>query len=105
MEIVFMLRPSSHLASTMSAVSRRIALIDVLLLLMAVIWGTNYAIVKHAFTEMDPQAFNALRMTVGASTFLAVMAWMRWRERHRPSVPPPRPLPGTPAPPVTSAAR
>jgi len=48
----------------MSAVSRRLAPIDVLLLLMSVIWGTNYAIIKHAFTELDPQAFNALRMTV-----------------------------------------
>ncbi len=33
--------------------------IDVLLLLMAVFWGTNYSIVKHAFREIDPQAFNA----------------------------------------------
>jgi drug/metabolite transporter (DMT)-like permease len=71
----------------MAPVSRRIALVDVLLLLMAVIWGTNYAIVKHAFTEMDPQAFNALRMAVGASTFLAVMLWMRWREGRRPALP------------------
>jgi len=31
---------------------------------MALIWGTNYAIVKHAFREMDPQAFNAIRLIV-----------------------------------------
>lgn len=67
----------------MPAPSRRLAAIDVLLLLMTLIWGTNYAIVKHAFTEMDPQAFNALRMAVASSTFLAVMAWMRWRARRR----------------------
>jgi drug/metabolite transporter (DMT)-like permease len=66
----------------MSAVSRRVAPIDVLLLLMSVIWGTNYAIIKHAFTEMDPQAFNALRMIVASSTFVAVMVWMQWRERR-----------------------
>jgi drug/metabolite transporter (DMT)-like permease len=66
----------------MPAPSRRIAVIDVLLLLMTLIWGTNYAIVKHAFTEMDPQAFNALRMLIASSTFLAVMAWMQWRERR-----------------------
>jgi hypothetical protein len=84
MENVFMLRPPSiSLVSTMPAVSRRVAPIDVLLLLMAIIWGTNYAIIKHAFTEMDPQAFNALRMTVASSTFVAVMAWMQWRERRR----------------------
>jgi drug/metabolite transporter (DMT)-like permease len=66
----------------MSATSRRVAPIDMLLLLMTLIWGTNYAIVKHAFTEMDPQAFNALRMIVASSTFVAVMAWMQWRERR-----------------------
>jgi drug/metabolite transporter (DMT)-like permease len=87
MENVFMLRPPSiSLVSTMPAVSRRVAPIDVLLLLMAIIWGTNYAIIKHAFTEMDPQAFNALRMTVASSTFVAVMAWMQWRECRRGAV-------------------
>jgi hypothetical protein len=33
----------------------RFARIDALLLLMALIWGTNYAIVKSAFREMDPR--------------------------------------------------
>src|SRR6476620_1086653 len=36
--------------------------IDALLLLMTFIWGTNYALVKSAFRELDPQAFNALRL-------------------------------------------
>lgn len=59
--------------------SRRVAFIDLLLLLMTLIWGTNYAIVKHAFTEMDPQAFNALRMTVASCTFAVVIAWAHVR--------------------------
>ncbi len=63
----------------MPAASRRVALIDLLLLLMTLIWGTNYAIVKHAFTEMDPQAFNALRMIVASATFAAVIAWAHGR--------------------------
>ena len=57
--------------------------LDALLLLMTVIWGTNYAIVKHGFIDIDPQAFNALRMIVASSTFAAVMAWMHWRARAR----------------------
>ncbi len=72
----------------MSGLSWRLAPIDVLLLLMTLIWGTNYVIVKHAFTEMDPQAFNALRMIVASATFAAVMAWVRWRagsRRERPA--------------------
>jgi drug/metabolite transporter (DMT)-like permease len=53
------------------------ARIDLLLLLMTLIWGTNYAIVKHAFSEMDPQAFNALRMIVATSVFVLMMLAIR----------------------------
>ncbi len=59
--------------------SRRVARIDLLLLLMTLIWGTNYAIVKHAFRELDPQAFNALRMIVASATFAVVMGWAHVR--------------------------
>jgi len=38
---------------------------------MAIIWGTNYAIVKSSFREIDPQAFNALRLLL-ASTVLVL---------------------------------
>jgi drug/metabolite transporter (DMT)-like permease len=36
--------------------------LDALLVAMTIIWGTNYAIVKSAFRDIDPQAFNALRL-------------------------------------------
>ena len=49
-------------------------MIDLLLLLMAVIWGTNYSIVKFAFQELDPQAFNAARMAIASAVFLASSA-------------------------------
>jgi drug/metabolite transporter (DMT)-like permease len=55
----------------------RLARIDLLLLLMTLIWGTNYAIVKHAFREMDPQAFNAIRMLVATSVFVVMMVVVR----------------------------
>jgi len=48
---------------------------------MAVFWGTNYSIVKHAFQEIEPQAFNALRLSVASLTFLAVMIAVRLRAR------------------------
>jgi drug/metabolite transporter (DMT)-like permease len=48
-------------------------MIDLLLLVMAVIWGTNYSIVKYAFEALDPQAFNAARMTIVSLVFLAVI--------------------------------
>lgn len=51
--------------------------IDALLLLMTLIWGTNFAIVKRAFVDIDPQAFNAVRLIVASAVFLATMAAIR----------------------------
>jgi drug/metabolite transporter (DMT)-like permease len=53
--------------------------IDALLLLMTVIWGTNFSVVKHAFVELDPQAFNAVRLALGSIVFLALILAMRLR--------------------------
>ncbi len=53
--------------------------IDALLFLMSVIWGTNYVIVKRAFTQIDPQAFNAIRMVVASTVFVAAMVAVRSR--------------------------
>ena len=61
--------------------SRRFALTDVLLLLMTLIWGTNFSIVKSAFAVMDAQAFNAVRMVMASSVFLAIIVAVR-RRRH-----------------------
>jgi drug/metabolite transporter (DMT)-like permease len=60
--------------------------IDALLLLMTLIWGANYAIVKSAFSEIDPQAFNAVRMLSATVLFLIVMAVAR-RSEGRASAP------------------
>ena len=53
--------------------------IDALLFLMSVIWGTNYVIVKRAFTQIDPHAFNAIRMVVASTVFVAAMVAVRSR--------------------------
>jgi drug/metabolite transporter (DMT)-like permease len=63
---------------SLSKVSR----IDALLLLMALIWGTNYSIVKYAFAEIDPQAFNAIRMVIASVVFLGIIVGLRPRERR-----------------------
>lgn len=44
---------------------------------MTIIWGTNYSIVKRAFAEIDPQAFNAMRMMIASAVFLAIMFSLR----------------------------
>ena len=49
----------------------RLSHLDALLLLMVLIWGTNYALVKSAFQEIDPQAFNAVRLALASCVLLA----------------------------------
>jgi drug/metabolite transporter (DMT)-like permease len=65
--------------------------LDALLVLMAVIWGTNYAIVKSAFRELEPQAFNAMRMLVASAAFLIVIAVQQVGRRRAPLEPAPDP--------------
>ena len=46
---------------------------------MTFIWGTNFSIVKPAFREIDPQAFNAVRMVLASAVFVAIMKIVpRW---------------------------
>ena len=52
---------------------------------MAIIWGTNYVVIKSAVAEMDPLAFNAVRMCEASLVMLATMAIMRRRARLRPA--------------------
>ena len=50
---------------------------------MTIIWGTNYALVKTAFRELDPQAFNALRLIEASAVMVGVNLLVR---RYRPAV-------------------
>jgi drug/metabolite transporter (DMT)-like permease len=59
-------------------------MLDSLLLLMAVIWGTNYSIVKTVFSEIDPQAFNALRMILASLVFGVILVWVRLPRANAP---------------------
>ncbi len=49
--------------------------IEGLLLLMVLIWGANYSVVKAALTEFPPLAFNAIRLMLSSAVFLAAMAF------------------------------
>ncbi len=54
--------------------------VDLSLLLVTLIWGSNFAVIKSAFRELDPVAFNALRLIVASSVFLGLIAGVgRWR--------------------------
>lgn len=47
--------------------------IDLLLVVMVLIWGVNYSVIKRAFAEIPPQPFNAVRMIIATSVFLSAM--------------------------------
>jgi drug/metabolite transporter (DMT)-like permease len=51
--------------------------LDWLLLLMTIIWGTNYALIKSTFREIDPQAFNALRLVEASCVLVATSLLVR----------------------------
>ena len=53
--------------------------IDALLVLMVLIWGVNYSVLKRAFVEIPPQPFNALRMVIASGLFLGAIRFARRR--------------------------
>jgi drug/metabolite transporter (DMT)-like permease len=48
---------------------------DGLLLLMVLIWGANFTVVKAALADIPPQAFNALRLVIATTIFLTAILW------------------------------
>jgi drug/metabolite transporter (DMT)-like permease len=46
---------------------------------MAVIWGSNYSIIKSALADIPPVAFNAIRLALASALFLITIAVRRWR--------------------------
>jgi drug/metabolite transporter (DMT)-like permease len=53
--------------------------VDGLLVLMVLIWGANFSVMKLAFEEVPPQPFNALRLMLASGVFLAAIQWARRR--------------------------
>jgi len=51
--------------------------VDALLMLMILIWGSNFSVIKRAFEEVPPQPFNALRLVIASVVFLAAIAMAR----------------------------
>ena len=47
--------------------------VDATLLLVVFIWGTNFVVMKQAFSELSPWAFNVVRLTLATGLLLAVL--------------------------------
>ena len=65
-------------------------MLDLLLLLMVVIWGSNFSVIKLALREFPEVTFNALRLVLASGVFLVAIAVVRARARagRRPPEPP-----------------
>lgn len=50
-----------------------LAPIDGLLVLLTVIWGSNFSVVKLALREIPPLGFNALRLVLASALFLGLL--------------------------------
>ena len=68
---------SSFLVPQLVSFSR----LDLLLLLMVMIWGTNFSAIKYALRDFPEITFNALRLLLAAVVFLIAMAWQARRVR------------------------
>ena len=65
-------------------------MLDLLLLLMVIIWGSNFSAIKFALREFPEPTFNALRLLLASAVFLIAIAVVRARARAglRPAEPP-----------------
>jgi drug/metabolite transporter (DMT)-like permease len=64
--------------------------LDLLLLLMVIIWGSNFSVIKLALREVPEPTFNALRLMLASSVFLVAIAVVRARARAGLRPPEPR---------------
>jgi drug/metabolite transporter (DMT)-like permease len=60
-----------------------LAPIDGLLLLMVLIWGANFSVVKAALRDFPPLAFNAIRLVLASVVFLVSIAAAGWPRLSR----------------------
>ena len=49
--------------------------VDGILIVMVLVWGVNYSVIKRAFAEIPPQPYNAIRMVIATAVFFAAMRW------------------------------
>jgi drug/metabolite transporter (DMT)-like permease len=58
--------------------------LDLLLVLMVIIWGANFSVMKVALRDFPELAFNAIRLLLAATVFVLALLWdRRWTSRVR----------------------
>jgi drug/metabolite transporter (DMT)-like permease len=61
--------------------------LDLLLLAMVAIWGTNFSLVKVALRDFPELAFNAFRLVIASGIFLGALWWRGRRDAGEPAPP------------------
>src|ERR1700694_575359 len=64
---------------------RQLLVTEFLLVVMALIWGVNFAVMKYGTTRLEPLAYNGVRLTVGTLAMLTIVTLRRspplaWRD-------------------------
>ncbi|MEK7728367.1 MAG: DMT family transporter, partial [candidate division KSB1 bacterium] len=76
----------SELASVSNKPARKVFAAELLMLLIVLIWGVNFVVVKNTLRQMQPLTFNALRFILASSALLCAAKWrgtdmrLTWRE-------------------------
>jgi drug/metabolite transporter (DMT)-like permease len=68
-----------------AAERRSVQVTEGLLVLMALIWGVNFAVMKYGTDVLDPLAYNGVRLTIGSIVMMAILRLRRmpplpWRD-------------------------
>jgi drug/metabolite transporter (DMT)-like permease len=59
------------------ATRRQLLTTEALLVVMAIVWGVNFAVMKYGTTVLEPLAYNGVRLSVGAIVMLIIVAIRR----------------------------
>jgi drug/metabolite transporter (DMT)-like permease len=68
---------------TSAAARQSVHMTELGLLLMALIWGLNFAVLKYGTTVLEPIAYNAVRMSVGTVVLLGLALLLSRRPSPR----------------------
>ncbi|MFI5309813.1 MAG: DMT family transporter [Gemmatimonadales bacterium] len=55
------------------AAARHVLVTEVLLVVMSLIWGLNFAVLKYGTQVLEPLAYNGVRLAVGAAAMVAIV--------------------------------
>jgi drug/metabolite transporter (DMT)-like permease len=68
-----------------SAARRDVLITEGLLVLMSIIWGVNFAVMKYGTSVLEPLAYNGVRLVIGSIVMMAILYIRRtpalpWRD-------------------------